>query len=74
MDLVYVCVPEITWFLSASRKSLGFSEIIEIELGSSWVVEIDLISVLGMELDWFHCRGEIVSAVVWVVEIDFISV
>ena len=33
------------------RKSIGFSDSIEIDLVFVWVVNIDLISVWGIELD-----------------------
>ena len=41
---------KLIWFWYASRKSLGFSVSIEIDLVLVWVIEIDMISVWGMEL------------------------
>ena len=41
-----------TWIIYAGRKSLGFSEGIELDFVFVWVIEIDLISFWGIELDF----------------------
>ena len=49
--LVLIYGSKLPWFRYASRKSLGFSVSIELDVVFVWVVEIELSSLWGTELD-----------------------
>ena len=50
--MVAVWVVEMTWFLSAERKSLVFSVSMQIDVHVVWVFQTDVISVWGIEVDF----------------------
>ena len=64
-DLVFVRLVELTWFLYAGLKSLGFSVNIELDFVFVWVGKIDFDLIVG-DRNWIGCGGGVENYLVLV--------